>query len=786
MSPRLKKRVVMASPLVFAYIYGCVVALVLGIFSTGVVCAASIATTPNPWQVTADKVSRFVDPPCVIAEGNVVLVREGISSVSQIDRVSAPESGGGGRPKPLTITGDWIRLDPDANLIKVRGNFVLDSEDEHVTADHADLDMDRQTGRLQWATIYFPKRSLYLSGEEVAKTGNLTYHLEDGWITKCDPEQGKVPPWQINWSRADISQEGFAHFRHATFRVKDTPLVYTPYFAFPTQTRRKTGLLLPELSGSTRDGAGVLAPLFVDISPSQDMTLYAGELSSRGPIAAVEYRYVQDQNSKGTVAVNYLNDHLTDSAGDDFKSDGIYRTESNRYWVRGKVDQDFNHNVTGKLDVDLVSDQDFLQEYTDGLIGYTEGNRIFANHYGRGLGAKTTQVRSSSAQLNKLWPAMTLTGEVRGVNDSSATSSTSHPWSLPNIAFAGSRPLLSGRSAEDGLRSFISETDLTWDTGYVYYWREDGVGEQRLDLHPVLKTPIPINPYLETTAGVGIRQTMYQVDDSGLTSSAYEDGVLNRTLSDVSLATSTIFMRDFAMDGSRLQRLTHMVRPELGYAYLPAVEQKDLPSVDSEDRIDAQNLVTYGVRNDFDVLGSDDTVWKYGYASLSQAYDIREARRDVAPAERRRSFTNVLLNTWVQPVPKLRVLYRTAWDVYEDTVAFYQTGVSYSNLRDDKVLVAYRYNGPSDINQLNFNLGVRLARTLKAEAIVNHSLETDETIDSSLRLLYEPECWGMAFQATTTPDESYRFTLLFSLEGVGNILGLSQTMSSSGVGSVTP
>jgi len=754
--------------------------------AAGEVRAADSAPASTPWQVTADKVSRFVNPPCVIAEGHVVLVREGVASIGQIDRPAVAAPGAGGGLKPLTITGDWIRLDPDANLVKVRGHFVLDSEDEHVTAEVADLDMDRQTGALQKATIYFPKRSLYLAGDDVKKTGDLTYHLENGWVTKCDPTQGKTPPWQFNWSRADVAQEGFAHFRNATFRVKDTPLVYTPYFAFPTNTKRKTGFLLPELSGSSRDGAGVLAPFFVDISPSQDVTLYAGELSSRGPLAAAEYRYVHGQDSKGTLLVSYLQDRLTDSLSDDFKSDTIYRTETNRYWLRGKADHDFGGNTTGKLDLDLVSDQDYLQEYADGMIGYTEGNKVFVSQFGRGLDGKTTQVRSNVAQVNKLWPTMTLNGEVRGVDDASAVASTSHPWSLPSLAFAGSRPLVPGRTTEHGLRSLIADTDLIWDSGYVYYWREEGVGEQRLDLHPVLKTPLPLSPYLETTAGLGLRQTMYQVDDNGTSASDYGNGVLNRTVSDASLATSTIFMRDFVMNGTRLQRLTHMVRPEVGYAYLPAVDQGDLPSLDSIDRLVPKNLLTYGVRNDFDVLGAESDAWKFGYARLSQAYDIRAARRDLLPQQIRKTFTNVVLESWVQPVQKFRVLYNTAWDVYEDEAAYYQTGMSYTNERKDNMLVAYRYSGVSNINQFNVNLGVRLSRTLTAQAIVNHSLETSKTTDSSLRLLYAPECWGMALQATTTPDESYRFTLLFSLEGVGNILGLSQTLSSGGAGGVTP
>ena len=81
----------------------------------------------SPWQITADKISRFVNPSIVIAEGNVVLVRQGVTSIGQLGAAGTPVAEGGA--KPLTITGDWIRLDPVANLVKVRGHAVLDSEE---------------------------------------------------------------------------------------------------------------------------------------------------------------------------------------------------------------------------------------------------------------------------------------------------------------------------------------------------------------------------------------------------------------------------------------------------------------------------------------------------------------------------------------------------------------------------------------------------------------------------------------------------------------------------------
>lgn len=734
----------------------------------------------SPWQISADKISRFVNPPSVIAEGNVSIVRQGVRSVGQLGKVEdgVPPAGGG---KPLTISGDWIRLDPTTNLIKVRGHAVLDSLDEHITADLADLDMDKQTGHLQHATLYFPQSSLYLAGEEVEKTGDLSYHLENGWVTKCAPANGQAPPWSFGWRRADITQGGFAHFTNATFRVRDLSVLYSPYVAFPTNTKRKTGALFPEVSSSRRDGLGVLAPLFVNISPSQDLTLYAGGLAERGPLAAAEFRYVQDIGSKGIVELNLLDDRQEDTAGDDFKSDGALRTTTERYWLRGKADHDFGNHLNGKLDFDLVSDQDYLEEYSSGLIGYSESARMFTNEFGRGFEAKTTSARANTAQLAKLWPTMTLAGEVRGVSDPSGVPSSNYPWSLPSLTFAGSRPLARPSSAASGLSSLAAVTDLTWDSGYAYYLRKEGPGGQRLDLHPVLKAPLRLSPYLETIGALGLRQTMVQAEDNGtMGGGIYDDVVRQRTITDTTLATSTILMRDFELKGSRLQRLTHMIRPGLAYTYVPAVSQEEMPFVDPLDLIRPENLLTYGISNDFEVVGTSGKAWKMGYARLSQAYDIHAARRDPVANDRQRVWTAVDLESWLQPIPDLKLLYETKVDIYGAEGDNYRVGASYLTPQGNGLAAEHRYDPVQAINQLNLDLSLRLTRTLQAQALINHSLDTDETSDTSLRLLYTPSCWGLALQATTTPDDAYRVTLLFSLDGVGNILGLSQNISSGG------
>ncbi len=743
------------------------------IFLVGLILTAVLSGSPvwaantTPWQVTADRISHFNNPECLVAEGNVVMTKKD-GTVSGVK--PAPSS----RPESLVITGDWLRLEK-GNLVKVRGHAVLDSAEEHITAASANLDLDNHTGILQHATLFFPNRHIYMAGEEIEKTGELTYHLKDGWVTKCDPDGDKAPPWSFGWSNAYITQEGFAHFTNATLRVKNVPVIYSPYFAFSTNQHRKTGLLMPEFSQSGSDGAGILVPLFVNLSPSQDLTFYGGGYTKRGTMAGAEYRYVHDENSKGVIALNYLQDRHEDTIDDNYKSDDILRTRENRYWLRGKVDHDFGNDWQGKLDLDLVSDRDYLEEYNGGMLGYVKSNQKFTQQFNRGFESETTYIRSNTAQISKSWTDMSLNGELRVVDDVTATRSTHHLWSLPRLTFAGSHAILSPRADAGAFRAFAENTDLVWNTEFVDYWREAGVGGQRLDLHPQLKAPLNISPYLETTATVGVRETLYIVDDNSEVPTSYDSGILDRYLYDFNIATSTIFMRDFDLAKGRL---THMIRPNLSYTYVPYKRQTYLPSMDGVDRLAAQNTIAYGFDNDFDLSGHGLASRKLAYSKISQSYNIREAQRDLSGvSDHHRPFSDIAIEVGAYPIKDLSLIYKTNWNVYGRGILNYELTTAYSNENGDSAGLEYRYYPSKDINQVNLNLTKIISDALLTQAIFNHSLSTDETSEASLRIFYHPACWSMEMLASTATNEDYRLTVLFSLDGVGNIAGLNRAFT---------
>ncbi len=732
-------------------------------------CSRTAAANSRPWQITADRILRFKNPECLVAEGRVVMTRKS-GSLSGVNP---------GPPKPLVITGDWLRLEP-GNIVTVRGHAVLDSSEEHISTDAARLDLDHHTGVLHHATLFFPNRHIYIAGEKVKKTGELTYHLVDGWVSKCSHQTGKAPPWSFTWSRANITQGGFARFVNATLRVKNMPVMYSPYFAFSTNQSRKTGLLMPEFSQGGRDGTGILLPLFINLSPSQDLTFYGGGYTKRGIMAGAEYRYVQDKNSRGMFALSYLHDHHKDTPADNFKADGILQKRQQRYWLRGKVDQDFGQ-WQGKLDLDLVSDRDYLEEYNGSMLGFIKSDSVFRQQFNRGFESETTYARSNTAQISKSWANMSVNGELRTVDDLTAKPSTHDLWTLPRLTFTGSRMILPFALDSGGLRAFAENTDLIWDSEFVDYWRKAGVGGQRLDLHPQLTALLSLSPYLETTATIGVRETLYHVNDQSTAPTKYGSGILNRYLYDFNLATSTIFMRDFKLANNR-RDVRHIIRPNVSYTYVPYKQQDYLPKMDDTDRVAAQNIIKYGIDNDFDLsdldVNSNAGGRRLAYTKVSQSYDIREARRSVTSSDdHRRPFSDIYIEAGAYPIAPLSIIYKTNWSVYGRGILNYEVTSSYGNTNGDSLGLEYRYYPSKAINQVNIHATTKITAALQSQVVFDHSLAADETSEASLRILYKPACWSMEMFANTATNEDYRFTIIFNLAGVGNIVGFNRAFN---------
>lgn len=799
------------------------VALVITICMFSPTDGAAEAVKAQQWEITADKLTRYEDPPSIIAEGNVVLEKS--EQVTRQDQVKEQADWSGllgespeqaiedEQPDPeksetvtttkviTTIKADWMVYDMDLGTVKSRGNVLIDIGPDQLAADEGVINLNRETGTFTNATIIRQYKEMHFEGRVIEKTGDLSYHIEDGWVITCKLQEGETPPWSFGASEADITDGGYMFLKHAVFRIKNVPILYSPIMILPAKRTRQTGFLFPSISGSDRDGFGMEFPLFINLSPNSDITLYPQYMTKRGFMGGLELRYVLDQESKGGFMANFLNDNLSDindPDNADYYRDGDYtHTNQDRYWIRGKADQDIGEWTT-RLDVDIVSDRDYLTEFNTGLTGFNMSNSRFSDVFGRGFQNRTADERKNTLRALRSWDnGMSLQANLLGINDLRFAKNSPTPlWKLPEVNYKGLMSV------------YDTGVDFSWNTDYVYYWRKDGVGAHRVDLFPRVTMAVPLSDYLETVVAGGVRNTSYfikthgnsdwpdsvtddETDDESLLQNIvteykpdWQDGdTENRFLGDFRAEIATTMIRDFNINAGSATGLSHTFRPYVRYKYISDVNQDDLPQFDSVDDVGDQNLVTYGLDNFFSLSGqSGDRKYDrdYGFIKIKQGYDIRSEESDTP-------FTPVNVRLQYNPLKDLRFIYRTDVDVYGEGFLKHLVENDYRNSRGDIFSLDYRYDKGTildDLNDLN-ELDDLQGKTssIKARARVGlfynwivgysieSSLEDDKTVEQTFNLIYAPACWSVEFAANQTPGDE-KYTIMFRLANIGSPLGL--------------
>ncbi len=772
------------------------------------------------WEIEADKLTKFEHPASIIAEGNVVLtkienvsgtvkketdggdwddllgkdtpvsqavkgdrlaapkavplVREHInlpgSSVTDVDESVEPEKEGEQvvikSAVITTIKADWMVYDMDLGTLKVRSHVLINIGQDQLSATDGVVNLNRETGTFNNASILRQFKDMHVEGRVIEKTGDLTYHIEDGWLITCKLKNGEAPPWSFHAVDTTITDGGYALLKHATFRIKDIPVFYTPIMLLPAKRNRQTGFLFPAVSLSNQDGFNMEWPIFINLSPSSDLTLYPHYFANRGFMAGAEMRYMLDQDSRGLIMGSFLDDALSDINNPDnaeYYADGGYRhTNQKRYWFRGKADQKFG-DWTTRLDFDIVSDLDYLNEFNNGMTGFNVSDRRFSEQFSRGLQDKNLYERENKLTTLRSWSNGTsLEVTLRGIDDllEEERTDTTPLWKLPEIQYSGLMPLY-----DTGL-------NFSWDADYVYYKRDQGVEAQRIDLHPKVTTAVPmLSEYLETTVGIGVRDTMYAIDDNGVEEWRDTDGE-NRFLADFNAEVATTLRKDFVVGGENISAWSHMARPFVQYMYITDADQEDYPKFDDVDWIEDKNSITYGVNNFFyvsELKDNQEIERDYGYIKLRQSYDLRSKASDepLSPIEFRLAWS---------PFEMFNLKYMTDIDMYEGGFQRHTIESAYLNGRGDLFALDYLFNASEDENMddtSSIRLAARmgLAYNIAVGYSLEQSIEDSVTIGEKINLIYSPSCWSVELAADVTPDNE-QVTIMFKLANIGTPFGV--------------
>lgn len=721
-------------------------------------------SSDQPWHIIADEISYDEKVNHYIASGNVVATK-----------------------KDIKITADFVRFNYKTMKVFASGHVFMTSKEDFLTGSSLEIDLEAETGTIYEGTLFIKENHFYIKGHTIKKVGDNTYTADKASISTCD---GDEPAWKITGRNLKVTIEGYGFAKHAAFWIKRVPMMYTPYFIFPVKLKRQTGLLVPQMSYSDRNGLEYTQPFFWAINQSTDATFYEHHIQHRGDKVGMEYRFVLNENSKGTLMVDYLNDRKIDdgtgSSSKDwgYEDDGELRPNSDRYWFRMKHNQAMPLGFSAKLDLDILSDQDYLHEFKDGYTGFDETDYYFYKNFGRDLDDYNDSTRVNRLNLNKSWPNYSLNFETRWYDNVVIRRQKDVDTTLqklPLIEFDGSRQ-----------QFFKTPFYFDLDTEYTRFYRKDGTPSEnvtschRVDAHPRFYLPLMFKNYFTFEPSYGIRATAWNIDEYDNTPTE-SDRTQNRVIYDTKLDLSSEIYKTFDFNGKTIDRIKHAVRPQIVHDYIPEKDQDEYPSFDSLDRINKKNLVTYSITNTFTSRSKyfkkgsgqnedNNELHYYTYREfmrikLEQSYDINEANETDplkwANTETKQPFSTIKGTLEFAPLNYFSMDANAEWTPYENEIVSHNVMAQLSDKRGDKLFVEHRYERDSK-ESIYTHCSLMISDRLSAYGEYERNIYDKEDIKKGAGFLYEAQCWSIEAIYTDEADEQ-KYQFMVNLLGLGGV-----------------
>ena len=710
-----------------------------------------------PWIIDADRLRYDDQRQQYIAEGNVVIQKGE-------QRMSA----------------DVVAFDRRQMRAVASGNVRVSIGPDELTGSRIDLDLENQTGVLHDGTLLLRENNFRLQGERIEKLGENTYEIENASVTTCE---GDVPDWRITGRHIKVTLEGYGWVKNATVRAREVPFFFLPYFVFPAKTERQTGLLIPEFGRSSRWGYFINQPLFWAISDAADATFYYHLMSERGHKFGGEFRYFLTEASRGSWMADYLNDYrIDDGIGDNsrdwgYVGDDFLRPNTDRYWLRGGHYQPLPLDFFSRLEIDLVSDQDYLTEFKEGYSGYDDTEAAFRSDFGRQLDLYTDPVRLNRLDFHRIWSQTNLDIDFRwydSVINRRFSDTDDTLQRLPFIGFDLTRQRLLNTWLFGGL-----------DSSFNYFYRQDGDDGQRLDVYPRFSLPLSAGRMVTFEPSAGLRGTWWHTEPQ--TPIAGSEKSFSRELYDLKLDVTSDIQRVFTIDGARLDRLKHTIKPQITYEYIPEVDQSTLPDFDEIDRVEPQNEITYSLNNffisrsrtanapddDSEQAGNTTPANQYrqiGRFKLEQSYDINEARRsDLPPGEKKQPFSPIVAELDLFYSPYVYLDADAAYDVYDSRLESGNIGVNLTDKREDNLYVEYRFTRDL-IESIRGDLTVNLTRSLTGGLEYEKNIRSGERLKAGASILFRFQCWAIGTRYLDQPSDR-KIEFWVELTGLGELRG---------------
>jgi LPS-assembly protein len=630
-----------------------------------------------------------------------------------------------------TLRAPAVELNHETRTGSVAERVQIEEPDVILRGTSAEMNLDSKATTITDAEFLLLEPEFRGTAGELDRDDEGNMLVSSGTFTRCEPGNNN---WRISSRSFDVKNgSDFGTARDAVIRVRNLPILYTPYLSFPINDERKSGWLFPNMGYSSQNGLEFAPPYYLNLAPNYDATIMPRYFQKRGLGIEAEFRHLSSWQET-TLVGSFL--------GDDKQYDGIYEKDDFKdleeagliegpfepadRWLYGMYHEGDFSNWRTTVDYTAVSDRDYFRNLGTeldvasrrelerrGEIQYLQGGldvRLWAQRFDR-LDEVTVDPYQRLPEL-----AVNYAGFLPGPFE----------WSI----------------GASGVSFDRNNDDLTGTNRVV---------GQRAHVEPRLSLPLMRSWGFLTMTG-GYRYTAYDLRDTvpGVDESP------ERNIGFGTVDTGLFFERDTRFFGDAA---VHTLEPRIFYLYQQFRDQDDLPRFDVSqltfrydqlwrdnrfsgiDRVGDANQLSVGLTSR---LLNAANGREYLRASIGQIRYFEDRRVTLSGSQQDQDLTNdseVAAELVGSVSRSWSVGGNVIWDPNEDKINEGGGFVRFKGDNDHILHLGYRYQRPSDVDQTDVGVMWPLSKRYVLIGRWNYDLNTKRTIEGLAGIEYNDCCW---------------------------------------------
>lgn len=268
---------------------------------------------------------------------------------------------------------DDLQFSQDDGTFVAEGNVRYQDSGMRVIADRLEGDTIAESYRMDSVRYQLTARRGNGGADHIRMDGTVGALLGSTYST-CPPSDRW---WELKAGQIDIDTDmGMGTARSATLRLGKVPVLYVPWFRFPIDERRLSGLLFPRISQSGRNGFDYTQPIYLNLAPNLDATLEPRYMSRRGMQLGAEFRFMTDR-TRGELDVEYLPSDKLASRERELEEElleplGLFpenRRKDDRAFLSFGGSVDISPTWQGRTSLTWMSDPRYLEDASNNVDG---------------------------------------------------------------------------------------------------------------------------------------------------------------------------------------------------------------------------------------------------------------------------------------------------------------------------------------------------------------------------------------------------------------------------------